>query len=1164
MAPKTKLPIPVDRPLSRAYLREFSGWSTAFPPGLSDPTSLRLMENVQINRDGSCRVRPGLRYLSYSVLPIFDEDGSLISPGLSSFLKMVGTHETFFLNDGTKAYLVPVRAGAGHVTFQALTDLGDGLRMHNLDAAGIDFTFDPDFASLRFTEDTTYVKFLQIDNKIFALSNNGEPMLEFFVGEEKRAKVLESIERPNWDVADKLTVVHPDAAWISAATPTGYRYNLSKYGSFEASRDWQGTGFYTSSRERSSDHAQGGTYSLKVGSLPTKTNYHTRPLGDVDANGHAGWSEGSNTSALSDDPIQGLIVLADNTDPAGTEFRLFGPSFNLAPNVDFKMSVSLGASLAVGSFGMIVRYFNSSGDQIGGDRVFTAAGMGAGRKIYDAHSPAGTRSCRIIFWGKKSGGGAAWYSVSKVLVTEDYNGSTFFDGDSGADYYWDGAANNSTSDYHPPQDAIFYESIPVEIGNHNVSAYTWAETTVRDVRVGKIDGVGSADTPNVVGAWTRIDYGYLQSVAQTVSFEVRIKDVPRGEYHYIDSFLVEPVLTVDSYFDGSNPDVPGELYTWDGTAHQSSSKLTEYVGANAPPTAETPAANTLISNVPDDNDYSFGFFYTFSNEIGESAASQSTVVRMKRPWIGWKWEQPEPDGEPDATSPTLDPILCADQLVAIMPEAVFDDALSAGARKWTLFGFTWSDQDPVPIEAVKIAEKELTASSTYDEDGWLQVTPAVADVGSETAPLPSLATRYNYSTPSRAAQGIVAADRMILVADPTESARIRWSSNRQGSYTDFTARLGGGYKTLTSGNLMLPAAVKLWQNPQSVDTLTILCIGVDGHSTGYYMAPATVQALSDVTEIMAFEETTATPGTVSIYGVEVINNALYHPLETELMKSTANNYNITHKTQTEQIENMWRGLLTKDRIVSSQHDNRLYLIVNNPEGETLEAGCMGNEIWVFDIGKEGGSWSRWLIQAISLRKVEQNGQLHMSVIRPDGIYYLDDNYSYDDYLVITDPLFEHGEVHSRPIPWLIETNTQGANRAHDAMANLQQANVVVGNFQGVMRYGVKGWNRHGKAFDKSKIIGDADPPGTLPYDLEDKLLVREQAAEWFFYASSVEGEHSSGQISLVQYRYTPLSVNDGYEYGSVETFDYGRVEAGSATQITTNGTPVPMIDVRRP
>ena len=48
MPPKAKLPAPIDRPLSKAYVREFTGWATADPPGISDPTSLREMDNVLI------------------------------------------------------------------------------------------------------------------------------------------------------------------------------------------------------------------------------------------------------------------------------------------------------------------------------------------------------------------------------------------------------------------------------------------------------------------------------------------------------------------------------------------------------------------------------------------------------------------------------------------------------------------------------------------------------------------------------------------------------------------------------------------------------------------------------------------------------------------------------------------------------------------------------------------------------------------------------------------------------------------------------------------------------------------------------------------------------------------------------------------------------------
>jgi hypothetical protein len=73
------------------------------------------------------------------------------------------------------------------------------------------------------------------------------------------------------------------------------------------------------------------------------------------------------------------------------------------------------------------------------------------------------------------------------------------------------------------------------------------------------------------------------------------------------------------------------------------------------------------------------------------------------------------------------------------------------------------------------------------------------------------------------------------VNDRQNAAVIRWSSNQLGEYTNFSSSKGSGFKTLTSGNLLVPACVKLWQNPSSTDTITILCAGLDGSGTSYYM-----------------------------------------------------------------------------------------------------------------------------------------------------------------------------------------------------------------------------------------------------------------------------------------------------------------------------------------
>jgi hypothetical protein len=221
-------------------------------------------------------------------------------------------------------------------------------------------------------------------------------------------------------------------------------------------------------------------------------------------------------------------------------------------------------------------------------------------------------------------------------------------------------------------------------------------------------------------------------------------------------------------------------------------------------------------------------------------------------------------------------------------------------------------------------------------------------------------------------------------------------------------------------------------------------------------------------------------------------------------------------------------------------------------------------VWVFDAAQKAGSWSRWLVQGQSLRRIEKDDRVYMSITHPSGIFFFDLETAVDEYV-------DGAEVSSRPIPWAIETNTQGANRAHDAMAHLQQADIIVGNFLGTMMYGVRGLDMHGKMQDVRKRTSDRNPASVdgMPFDLEDFLLVRKDMKEWFFFAGSVTDDEdvvipSQGQINLVQYRYAPVTVNVGYEYGSIETFEYQRDAAGAADSNTVNGVSVPYVDTGRP
>src|SRR5690606_40828348 len=113
MPPKGKPPAPIDRPLSKAYLREFTGWATAYAPGLSDPTSLRIMENCWITREGALEIRPALR----SIFPA----GSWVTTNYNA--RIIGSFESFFLNDGTKALLFATKEATGQRSEEHTSEL---------------------------------------------------------------------------------------------------------------------------------------------------------------------------------------------------------------------------------------------------------------------------------------------------------------------------------------------------------------------------------------------------------------------------------------------------------------------------------------------------------------------------------------------------------------------------------------------------------------------------------------------------------------------------------------------------------------------------------------------------------------------------------------------------------------------------------------------------------------------------------------------------------------------------------------------------------------------------------------------------------------------------------------------------------------------------------
>lgn len=1179
MPGKQKVAAPIDRPLSRAYLREFSGWSNAYPPGLSEPNSLQSIANMWVDRNGSLAVRPGLRFLSYAVTPDMDPevDGTL---GTAYDLAPVGSQEPFYTHDGKRALLFAVREVDGTVGFRAMLMSGSGFVVYPLTDPAIGFEIPQGVTTLNFTQATTHVQYLQIDNKIIAMSDAGESLRMFFVGNEKLAKRLTAITVPLWQDGHRPSVYLPSGAWINDQDYYE-RLNVVKNSSFEnGTAYWRVSGGIGQIRSVQSDRVN-GAWSMEVRSLPARTNMVHNPLISMAA-GIGNWypnktwgnprlSAGTSYMKIYDSKGKGLFLAYSSKI---TEGVVAGQKYQLAADVILGPHID---PLAYFTF------YYANGAKIGTSTRVSVRETDGRWASSGVKAPAGAVAMRVSFGGINESSTSTYIKIKDVVLCKAEEVTSIFEpGD--ANFFWTGTPYASASVIHPPDD-IYVTHADGEIrGGSAVAASIYARASTSKSYEFRIDGHDKdgkelerqSTTGTITTSWTRpsVTKAVMNALSVRVDTHMKIVGLARGEWVLLDSCLIEPgTVTVGTYFDGSFSGTGSTTHRWADPNKPHASNSIQRVQLNPldmPPKNQTPAATTLIaSGGAASNPHKMGFFYTFSNEVGETPPSKAFEIRVQRPWSNWLWETAdETTGAPTGTE-TPNPDLAADQLVVIIPQQVYEQAVAEGAIAWHLYAFAWSDQDPVPVTAQKVATKDLypdeattlySTASPWLQGGWLSLTPA-RKVGTHDRMLPSSLERANYSDPPRSRTGLVAGDRMILLGDPRGMATIKWSSNQLGDYTNFTANVGGGEKTLTTGNLAIPAAAVLWQNPQSVDTITILCSGVDGRSNSYYMSPATIQSGgSGTVTVMGFEETTNTPGSVSGWAAEVLNNALYRPTGDALVKSTAQNYNINHKNLTDMISDSWKDLRNKRWIMSAQLDNRLYYLVHNPYGEVLEPGAKGNEVWVHDIASKAGTWSRFLVQGSALRPVDIGDQTFMGVTMRDGFYYLDPNLRMDDYVD------EDHMVRQRPIPWSFQTNMQGANRAHDAWAHLQQIAVTLGNFVGTARYGIRGWDLNGKLVDVEKQFSDTRPveENAPAWELEDILLIRRDLKEWVFYGSSVDGLESSGHVGLVQYRYTPVSVNVGYEFGSVETFEYGAdAEARSPSRYSENGIPLPYMDQRR-
>jgi hypothetical protein len=1146
------------------------------------------MENLLVDRNGGLFVRPGLRYISYVSSETSPDSDAVVKP--LEFCP-VGGFEPFYTDKGERALLFAVRIpGAtptllaedieARVEFRAMLFTSDKDAVFLLDDPEIGFELPNGQPS--FSYKTKYVSYVQIDNKVLALSDAGEPAIYFSVGSGKVALTPSSISVPRWQVEDKLKVIHPTEQWIQQR-PTTRRTNLVPNTSFEVTA----AGWTTSTKWSVSRVKVGSVYKLQLKTLPSRINMCPRPIVKGQATSLSGWVAGSGTASVSK---TGDVIKATSKAAKGI-FWITGPkmTYGVKASVFYHAAADMVLGPNCTAQGRFV-FYNSAGGTIGSPVNLTFTTSGSRRTSNKVKAPAGTASIRLDFGGNNTATTTTSVTVSNVVVCNGDEATTLFHGSStvggkpSSDYYWAGTAWASASIYHPPINISTTTGFSVP-GKTNIvsSAYLMTNSgqsvdvalmrTFYDKNRQRISSDTGANN-TITSTEKRVSLGAgmpaSPSTATTMDLSFVCKNVSRSEIVYIDSVMAEPYTsTLGTYFNGATPTqtTPHRVtHSWQNPSspHNSPSFADASVGVKTSPTATAPTANTLIASGGNTkNPYKLGVFYTFSNVFGESAPSQIMEVRLARPWSNWVMESPAPDSSPSGTA-TDDPRKAADQLVCIIPEKVYDEALEDGAIKWNLYGFTWSEHEPVPPAAQLIDTRAMVKTTPegsipedYEAAGFIVLTPSrkIYDVDIE---LPDSTRLNNYSKPPTARTGGVYGDRIVLIGDADNLGTVSWSSNKTGEFMNFSASYGGGRKTFSAGNITIPSRVTLWHNPQSVDTITILCTGVDGRSNCYYMAPASISTQTSTQVVMGFEETSNTLGTIAPFFVEVLNNGLYRPLDHAIVKSTAGNYMINHSTITDPISNIWQGLASKSWMQSAVLDNRMYILVHNPNGEPLKENYRGNEVWVYDAAKEGATWSKLLIPAISLAILTFGTKVYMSVMAQEGLFILDPEYYWDDYAAeeAVDGVAIQ-TIKQKPIPWKMRMNTQGANRAHDAWSHLHQAELSMGNFIGALSYTIKGVDSLGMDVEKTKIMRSSVERTDTPWSQNDVLHVGRDMREWILEMQSLPGEQSVGSILTMQYRYSPISVNVGMNDGVVESFEYARNARLGADAYTDNGVGRP-------
>lgn len=348
---------------------------------------------------------------------------------------------------------------------------------------------------------------------------------------------------------------------------------------------------------------QVGSYAGRISSVEQRTNMIPQPLVNVPTYGTTGWAAGSGTASLG---VAGGYMRV--TSAAGSFDRVYyanSPLYPIVAGQAYVVAYDYGGDTnrGGGTIGVLVRFFDGGGNIVGPSS--NSMPVGAGRKTTGAlTAPAGAVNMQLYMWGTAVGGTIGTFDIANVAVVKNGESSAAFSGDSGAGYYWTGAANGSTSVYHPAVDAYVYSPFMSVQAAKNYIASVYSRGSAANNIVAGINWYDSgnnylsqnnpAGAADGTGGFTRFNSGVVAAPAGAAKAILVLYSMalPRGEYHYFDAVMFEQASALGAYFDGDTV-VGGQRHAWLGTAGASASE--ESIMTTLFTTA---ASGTPLSNPP--------------------------------------------------------------------------------------------------------------------------------------------------------------------------------------------------------------------------------------------------------------------------------------------------------------------------------------------------------------------------------------------------------------------------------------------------------------------------------------------------------------------------------------------------------------------------------------